>query len=254
MDKTMIVEEVFATDNVEYQCLVTINNFSNKRDNVVVGENLTSNVISMLFPKSVGESKWKLVFYPKGQYINEKVGKFVAIYLVMLSCENANTSLTAKVSFQLISNNDKHGPIKDVNTEFDYSIPSKRSVGEPNFCRKSYLNSELCKHFFDHNALIISCTVKEICPEIDTIEKNLKSICYGSTEEDDSHSGSPKGYNSVDDDRNKNGNEIQKNNDTEWQTVSHKNKNKQQKNKHNIESSKAKSSVLHNYADNIFIS
>lgn len=176
------VKDVFATNKSdEYECRFDIKNFSCLRGSVSVGESLESEEFSLLFPNSIGESKWKLLIYPNGQYIYEKAGASVAIYLVMLCCEKEDDALTANVSFQLKSQNHLgDGPIRKSKAEFIFSIPSKRWIGEPEFAGKNWLKSKRAERFFADgtDTLNISLVVGEISEQNDQIE--MESMSSGS--------------------------------------------------------------------------
>lgn len=157
----IFVNDIYLKNNNEYECLAAMHNLSNLRERIAVGEGVSSNDFVLFFPKSIGESKWKLVFYPNGQYIGEKVGNYVAIYLVMLSCEN-DVALTANVAFQLKSQHEgQSGPVKNLNAEFVFSNPSKRWIGKPDFVGKNWLNSKSCSNFFSNDTLTISFSIEE---------------------------------------------------------------------------------------------
>ncbi|XP_037036101.1 uncharacterized protein LOC119074208 isoform X2 [Bradysia coprophila] len=158
----MCVNNIYANNNCNgYECFASIDNYSNLCKNIAVGENVTSNEFAMIFPNSVGESKWRLVFYPRGQYVGENVGDSIGIYLIMVSCELQSKTLKANVEFQLKSQTDASGPVKKVDTIFNFSIPSKRWIGEPNFVRKKWLNAKRRAQFCSDDCLVIRCLVEE---------------------------------------------------------------------------------------------
>lgn len=159
----IIVNAVYSNDAADqYTCKTSINNFSIISERIDVGESITSNIFEMIFPNSIGESKWKLMFYPNGQYINGRVGNGIGIYLLMVSCEGAEKTLRAKVTFRLESENDHNGYVKNSDTEFDYSIPSKRWIGAPEFFTKNWLNAKRRKMYCSGDSLLISCSVEEL--------------------------------------------------------------------------------------------
>lgn len=166
--KQILVDNIYLRDN-EYECLATIKKFSSLRKRIAVGESITSNEFDLFFPKSIGESKWKLLFYPNGQYVGEKPGGHVGIYLIMLSCENNDMTLTSRVSFRLKPQHEiqHNGFISRSNADFNYLIPSKRWIGRPEFVGKNWLNSERCTNFVVDDTIIISCLIDELCCEND---------------------------------------------------------------------------------------
>lgn len=240
--KQIFVEDVFATSkNDEYECRVVINKFSSLRKSVAIGESLVSNEFSLIFPNSIGESKWKLAFYPNGQYVDEgRVDGFISIYLVMLSCEREDDALSANVSFQLKSQNGlDDGRVRNLKAEFVYWIPSKRWIGDTKFASKKWLNSKRGEHFFASDTLSISCVVGETSHQNDQIEMNVISSDGNKIMDHESHIDMHDVQNNhvserceVDDFQK----EI-----SEWSTVSYgKGKKKLPENHSNVESSKPK--------------
>lgn len=149
-------------ENYEYECLAHIKNYSLVREKAAVGEGVTSTDFEMIFPNSIGSSVWKLCFFPSGQYVNGQEGDKIGIYLRMLSCEHPTETLKANVTFGLESENNNSSHAKKMNAEFDYSVPSKRWIGSPEFIKKKFLNSNRGKHFRPNDSLVISCLVEEI--------------------------------------------------------------------------------------------
>lgn len=245
----IIVSDVYVKDDKsEYECLAAINNFSSLRKRIAVGESLSSNDFVMLFPNSLGESKWKLLFYPNGQYVEEQVGRYAGIYLVMQSCEK-DVALTANVAFQLKSESQNDGPVTNLNANFVYSIPSQRWIGEPNFIGKNYLNSKRCEHFFANDTLIINCAIEETYPktvpkteEPTGIDNQLSKTCERRINHQKGATSSTSPF--LDDFKNSNVGG--------WIKVDYgKGKKKHPKNvanQGNIDTSKPKSSVYRNYA------
>lgn len=128
------VDDIYAVDDSNaYEFFAHIKNISILREKIAIGENVTSNEFGMIFPDSIGRSKWKLLFYPRGQYANGQAGSGIGIYLVMLACEQRDKILEANVTFQLQSQIDNdaagHGPVKNLNAEFNFSDPNKRWIG-----------------------------------------------------------------------------------------------------------------------------
>lgn len=255
MDKKILVNDIHGTENNnEYEFSVTINNFLTLRKWIVVGESLTSNEFIMLFPNSIGESKWKLLFYPSGQYVDGKVGSYVSIYLVMLSCEKDDQILTANVTYKLMSDANKDGPMTTLKAEFDYSNTRKRWLGN------NWLNSRRCKQFFVNDTLIISCLVSEKIPKHQSKENESKSLDKGIVK--DSDIGLLTGLKvCLDDVRNNNNvsqcevDDVQSDDEGDFIPVRNrkvwKGKNNHRNFVDDVGSSKAKSSVLCNYADKV---
>lgn len=159
--KKIVVKNIFASgDDDLYEFAATVNNYSMLCKSITIGENLASNVFDLIFPQSIGESQWRLLLYPRGQYFGEKVGKSVGIYLQMVSCEHADKILNAMVSFQLMKKDDGAGPVKNVEIDFDYTVPLKRWIGEPNFVGQNWLKKKQ-KQFFTNDSLTIRCMIKE---------------------------------------------------------------------------------------------
>ncbi|KAG4066424.1 hypothetical protein HA402_007060 [Bradysia odoriphaga] len=168
----MCVNNIYANNNCNgYECFASIDNYSNLCKKIAIGENVTSNEFAMIFPDSVGESKWRLVFYPRGQYVGEKPGDSIGIYLIMVSCELESKTLKANVEFQLKSETaDASAPVKRVDTIFNFSIPSKRWIGEPDFVRKKWLNSKRRAQFCSNDCLVIRCLVEETVLESSAVK------------------------------------------------------------------------------------
>lgn len=248
MDKKILVSDIHGTENNnEYGFSVTINNFLSLRKWIAVGESVTSNEFIMLFPNSIGESKWKLLFYPSGQYVDGKVGSYISIYLVMLSCENDDQTLTANVVYKLMSDTNKDGPMTILKAEFDYSNNRKRWIGN------NWLNSKRCKQFFVNETLIISCLVREKNPKNQSKENELKTL--GEETVKDGDIGLLTGRSSLDDVQNNNNESQCEVDDAKGNFIPVCNRKcRRGENIHpnlvdDVGSSKAKSSVLCNCAD-----
>lgn len=158
----MFVNEIYANGNCNgYECFASIDNYSSLFKKIVVGENVTSNEFALIFPKSVGESKWRLAFYPKGQYVDDRVGDTIGIYLIMMSCERESKTLKANIEFQIKSHTDACAPVKKVETIFNFGIPSKRWIGEPEFVRKKWWTAKRRAQFCDNDCLVIRFLIEE---------------------------------------------------------------------------------------------
>lgn len=162
--KQISVNDIYCNDN-GYECQAVIKNFSNLRKWISVGENIESNEFCLIFGDSIGESKWKLLFYPNGQYVDEQAGHHVGIYLQLLSCEKEDSTLTSSVTFRFIpvKKCEHEGYVTHLNKEFSYSTPVKRWIGKPDFVGKRWFNSKQFKRqFLANDTLIISCFINEL--------------------------------------------------------------------------------------------
>lgn len=166
--KKIFVDDIYV-NNTGYEFLATVKHFSSLRKWIAIGESMQSDEFCLIFPDSIGESKWKLLFYPNGQYADGVASHHVGIYLVLLDCENIDSALKAKTTFRLKpqKQTEHEGFIVRLNTKFSCSIPSNRWIGKPDFVGKNWLNSKRCKDFIDKDQLIISCVIEEVYGEKD---------------------------------------------------------------------------------------
>lgn len=175
--KRILIENIQQSDD-EFECVAQIPNYMNLLEWIAVGEQLETDTFTLWFPNSIGMSQWKLVFYPNGQYHYEIASKHVAIYLILLACDNENKALNANVTFRLKAQyenqNDGYKCLKE--HEFVYSIPGKRWIGHQKFAGINVLRSRQCARFFKYDTLLVSCSVKELPLHSDA--KKYKTIAY----------------------------------------------------------------------------
>lgn len=159
----IVVNHVKKTDN-KVLCLARIDNYRNMLKHVSIGESITSEPININFHNSVGDSKWELIYFPKGQYIPSRNSTILgngtaSIYLKMKCCENQHESLMTTVKFFIKS---PYSGMKDKfpcqrNATFSYHDLHKRWTGPFNLMHLEELHSKDCAYYFVNDCLTIGC-------------------------------------------------------------------------------------------------
>lgn len=164
----IIVNDVQKTNN-KTLCLARIDNYRNILHRVSVGQFIRTASFNLNFDDSIGTSRWMLIFFPNGQYIESSDSVITesgqaSMYLQMVDCEHPHNSLTLTIRFFIKS------PYSDVldkvssseQAKFSYRNLYERWSGPFNLATLAELYSNQCKNLFLNDSLTVACEMDDI--------------------------------------------------------------------------------------------